>query len=352
LNILIFIPSLTFGGAEKQAILDANLLSEHHQVFLLSFYGGEQLLHLMPDVKCHQLKKSGYLLSALKLAKFIKENNISLIHASLFSAMVISVIASIIVKVSILWHFHSHEYDIPIKSKISFSFFARFLTVKKILFVSTELMEHFKKLKFPKNKLGVLYNHTELKSFKKEYNNAVDKIITFGYIGRVIKLKRVNYLIELAAYLKTHKISLFHIHIVGDGDEIQNIVHLAKSINVDDKITFHGFQTNVTEFYDMFDIYLNPSSEECLSMAMIDAGICALPIIAFNVGGNNEIVLNDVSGYIVDSKTEFFEKCKYLLLNPEKISVMGLNSKKHCEVNFSKEKHLKDLLEIYSQVGL
>ena len=57
MNVLILISSLSFGGAEKQAVIDANLLSEGHTVFLGTFKDGPLKGQLRSDVKHILIKK-------------------------------------------------------------------------------------------------------------------------------------------------------------------------------------------------------------------------------------------------------------------------------------------------------
>jgi glycosyltransferase involved in cell wall biosynthesis len=349
MNIVYFISTLKIGGAEKQNVLDANLLANEHNVFFVSFEKGPLLDLLSSNVTYIQLDKSNYIRSAFLLSKICKEHKIQIIHASLFAAFIISAFSTIFRKTSVIWHFHSHEYDWPLKSKIAVKLFSRFSGVKKILFVNKELIEYFTFLKFPKNKIGLLYNHSTVNSNATITKNT-NTIIRIGFIGRIVPLKRVEYLIELAQYLIKHNLSYFIIDIVGNGDSLATIEKQIDSIKLKQHFNLHGFQTDVNKFYKTFDFFVNPSREECLSIAMIDAGMHSLPIIAFNVGGNEEIVKDGLNGYIVSDKKAFFNSCKDLLVNEELRTKMGMQSKIHCSKHFSESVHKEELITIYNKV--
>jgi len=350
MKIAFFISSLNIGGAEKQSILDANIMVKENEVFLLFFTDGTQKELLDSRVVLFQLVKKSYLTNAFVLVRYVKKNNIDLIHCSLFAPMVTSALASLFTKIKVIWHFHSHEYDIPLKSQEAFRYLAKLPSVKKILFVNHELMNHFSFYHFPANKSAVLYNHSEINNPPLKTNDH-HKLVNIGYLGRIVKLKRVHYLIELAEYLiRQERFTDFKIHIVGDGEAMEEIKTLLINSGCNDYFFFHGFQKEVVEYYQKFDLFVNPSSEECLSMAMIDAGMMGLPMVAFDVGGNNEIVVNGVTGYIVNDKPEFFSRCYQLISQPEQRKIFGMKAQIHCRKNFSAEKHFGEIKKIYAEI--
>ncbi len=349
MNILILISSLSYGGAQKQAVIDANLLSEDNKVFLGTFKNGPLSNQLSEKVEFVFFKKGNYFLTIKKVASFVKNEQIDIIHASLFAPMIISALASIMTKVGVVWHFHSHEYDIPFRSVISLKILSRFLSIKKILFVNHELMEYFiKRFKFPLYKLDVLYNSSDYSDVQ-EFLPQKSKKFTIGYIGRFVELKRVNYLIELGEFLNKQRVKNWEIDLVGDGPDREKLERVVKKKKLNDHIKFYGFQADTFRYYRSFDLFINPSREECLSIALIDSGISSVPSIAFDTGGNNEIIQNSISGFIVKTKEEMFKKTLLLINNLELREKFGNQARKHCMEMFSPQKHLIELEEIYKQ---
>jgi L-malate glycosyltransferase len=351
LNILFVISSLKHGGAEKQTLFDANSLSEKHNVVLVTFKSGELAEQINKNVKLIIIDKEGYLKTAKKLRGIILKEKIEVVNASLFASMIISVLASEKIHIPVIWYFHSHEYDIKLKSKLAFRYFAKKKSLKKILFVSIELLKYLsdKGFSFPEDKADVLYNNYTVCNDKME-NKTYKNLITIGYIGRLVKLKRVNYFIELADYLKQEKVDNFKIEIVGDGEERSDLESLTDKLNLNDSISFTGFQKDVEKYYERFDIFALPSEEECLSISLIDAGVKGLPSVAFNVGGNNEILINGTTGYLVNSKEEFFEKMKELLIDCTKRINMGINANKYCVEKFNKINRYEKLENIFKKL--
>jgi glycosyltransferase involved in cell wall biosynthesis len=320
LNILIIVSSLSIGGAERQAVNDANLLINSHKVFLVVFKDGLLNVNLDHRVKYKVIDKIGYLRTVLALVTFIKKYHIDLIHASLFAPMIIGSLASIISRTSLYWNFHSHENNLPLKSKLSYYLLSRSRLLKKGIVV------------FNNGTLDYQPKFIESKS-----------VFIIGYVGRIVALKRVEYLIDVAKFLISRQVYNFSIHIVGDGSSRPLLEEQIVNEKLQEYFVFFGFQHDLNNFYTQFDIFINPSMEECLSIALIDAGINGIASIAFDVGGNDEIILNNETGYIVTSRGDLFERV-YRLYSQSEIRInMGKKASLYCNSKFSWQERLRKL---------
>lgn len=345
MNILILVSSLNFGGAEKQAVLDANMLADSAKVYLGMFEDGDlrKLLH-EEQVEVVKFKKQGYFSTASQLADFIKEKKISVVHNHLYAPMIIAALASMKVKVPVIWHFHGHHFEVR---RFPLNILSKLPSVKRTVFVCSALARYFEKeYWFPKKKITVLYNSSQIR--KLPGLKPDDKIIRIGFIGRVVKLKRIQYLIAIAAYLKNKGFTNFEIQVVGDGPERARMESLAQDAGVAAKVQFLGFRTDIENLYNQFDLFVLPSEEEALSLALIDAGMCGLPAIAFDVGGNSEIIKNGETGYIVYTVDELKEKVMLLCQDKQLRESMGAKAVEQTRI-FNEENHRKSLLELYNQ---
>lgn len=351
MNILISVSTLAFGGAEKQAVLDANMLSVHHNVVFLTFKNGELAAQLKPEVQLIVVHKTNYIATAWRVLRSLKKNKIDVIHAHLFAPMVLTTLASIISGASVIWNFHSHAYEDSAKSRPGQKYLAKLPMVKKILFPANELKEYYLQegYDFSEKKSLVFFNSTQVNSNvliekKSNQNNII------GFIGRVIPLKRLNLLVDLADELLRRGINDIEIWIVGDGPDRKRIEAYAEEKKVSHNVKFLGFQNDTVKYYEQFDIFILPSEEEVLSLALIDAGMLGIPSVAFNVGGNNDIIDNDETGFIVASKEQLFNKVEELIKNEELRRNMGKLSKERCLKKFSAETREKKLLSLYEEV--
>ena len=353
MNILYIISSLKHGGAEKQTVIDANLFSEKHNVTLVTFKDGELKGLLSNNVKLVLVDKKGYLSTARKIRKIIKDEKIQIINASLFASMIISVISANKIGVPVFWYFHSHEYDMQFRSLMAFNYFSKKKCLKKIFFVSNELKNSILKkgIKLHGDKQAVLYNSYTLDSVLSIHNNKSNNKVIIGFIGRLVELKRVEYLIELATYLKSNGIDNFRIDIIGDGKSKQRLIDYSKELNVEDSINILGYRSEVGKYYDSFDIFVLPSREECLSLALIDAGVKRIPCIAFDIGGNNEIIIDGKSGFLVKTKEELFRRTELLIKDKNKRLGFGKEAELYCKNKFDTVKRCNYLENLFKNLN-
>lgn len=347
MDILILISSLEMGGAQKQAMLDANMLSSSNKIYLGMFEAdeaGEALRsQLDPKVEVVVFKKTSYLSTAFRLARFIKDRKVQVVHCHLYAPMLIAALASLKARVPVLWHFHGHHFEVR---RFPLNILSKLPAVKKIIFVSAMLAKYFEKnYWFPKSKMVVLYNSAQ--SRQRPELKPKDNILRIGFIGRLVKLKRVQYLVNLAASFKEKDFQEFEILVAGDGPERERLEKMISDKGVGDKVKLLGFRTDMEKIYNQLDLFILPSEEEALSLALIDAGNCGLPCIAFDVGGNKEIVQNGETGFIVHSEEELQQKAWQLCHDEALRHELGTKAKKHARI-FSEENHLKSLREIYA----
>ncbi len=348
MNIAFFITSLRAGGAEKQLITDINLLKEDvNNLFIIYYYEGE-FSNNIGTIKKIKLKSTNYISSIIEIRKIIRKYKINVLYSNLYRAMVISAIASIFVDIKVVWDFHFHLYDVSKVHYFLLYLLSKLKKVKKLIFVCHELKKYYenRNLVFPKSKLEVIYNSTELNYNPNEISNKKNKEIIIGYVGRIVKLKRVFFLLELVEYLLSENITNFKVQIIGEGEDRKFLEQYVTEHKLTNYVQFLGFQSNVEKFYSCFDLFILPSREECLPISLINAGVSGIPSIAFDVGGNNEIIINEITGFIVSNKEEMFKKAALLIQDSNLRKKMGKESVNYCCKVFDKENRRKKLLDL------
>lgn len=106
--------------------------------------------------------------------------------------------------------------------------------------------------------------------------------------------------------------------IVGEADEY-NLRRQARALGVDQFVVFAGVQTNVDDFYGAFDVSVLTSLSEGLSITILESMIHGVPVVATDVGGNREIVIDGDTGFLVPPRSprEFAAKVVAVLTQPE-----------------------------------
>jgi len=351
MKIAILISSLRFGGAEKQAVIDAQLLAKAHDVLFIAFEDGALRGQLPDSVAYIQLKKTDYFSTARRLAKILRQRKVDVIHAHLFAPMLISGIATTLCKTVAVWNFHSHAYQDAQKGRLPHSLISKLPGVKRILFPASELKDYYasENFTFPEKKQMIFFNSGQYWD-RQTYRDTGKGSVTVGFVGRVIPLKRVHLLVQLAREMKDAGANGFGISIVGDGSALPEIREEAKRQGLLDVIDFHGFQSDTHRYYQEFSIFTLPSEEEVLSLSLIDAQLAGLPSVAFGVGGNPDIVEHERSGYIVREEAEFIARVKKLIQDKELRLRMGHRAIEQSTDKFSQRARLKNLEQLYKKV--
>ena len=134
------------------------------------------------------------------------------------------------------------------------------------------------------------YNKEELiKKYIGENTNK--KIIT--YICRISEQKRPLLLLEIIAKLKKERQD-FKVLVVGDGNLLAKMKQKAQDLGLNEEIIFLGNITKTAEIYKISDITINCSLKEGLALTSYESLSMGVPIISSDVGGQKELVNDDV----------------------------------------------------------
>lgn len=135
--------------------------------------------------------------------------------------------------------------------------------------------------------------------------------------SRLIKLKRIHHII-LALDLLHKKGKRFNLTILGDGDEMTELVNLTNELGLKSYVTFVGYTTDVYNYLLNSKFYIQASEFEGLSLSLIESMVAGVIPIATNVGSEHDIITHKKNGYLISKKgtpLEFAEAIEYCLKN-------------------------------------
>ena len=107
------------------------------------------------------------------------------------------------------------------------------------------------------------------------------------------------------------------------------------------------YPKKVREYFSEIDVYALISGLDMSPLTLLEAQLMQKPVIATNVGGIPELIINKKTGFLIEKgeSDELVEKINELLNNPEKIKAMGIEGKKFVESNFNWEVIAKKFVE-------
>jgi len=131
-----------------------------------------------------------------------------------------------------------------------------------------------------------------------------EKDFVISCIGRIVKRKGLEYLIQAIAELKKENAKLV---IMGSGPELENLKKLSKKLGVEKQVMFTGFVNDAKkyQYLSASDIFALASLHEGFGIIYVEAMECGLPVIASNVGGQLDFLQDGKTGFLVpvgDSK--------------------------------------------------
>jgi N-acetyl-alpha-D-glucosaminyl L-malate synthase BshA len=140
--------------------------------------------------------------------------------------------------------------------------------------------------------------------------------------------------------------------LVGDGPERSHAERLANELNVAGDVYFLGMQLDVEEIFNMADVFLLPSQTESFGLTALEAGAAGIPVIASNVGGLPEVVVDGQTGFLaplgdVDSMAR---RALQLLKDPDLRREMGRQARERALTLFSAERVVGMYMDLYERI--
>jgi glycosyltransferase involved in cell wall biosynthesis len=166
------------------------------------------------------------------------------------------------------------------------------------------------------NKINVIPSGLEIEKIvpiEKRYarlqlNLPIDEFI-FGIVGRIDPKK--GQLLALEAMLKT-KMTDFHLCIVGEittnesDSYLNELINFVKENDLEKRVRFLPFQTDVAIAFSAFDWTILPSDSETFGMVTVESMSCGVPVLGSTAGGTTELIHDEKNGLLFTTKNNAY----------------------------------------------
>jgi glycosyltransferase involved in cell wall biosynthesis len=236
---------------------------------------------------------------------------------------------------------------------------ATFLLCRQVIVISKDNYYRARALPFCAQKIFLIHNGLQTLEFlaKTESREALIKKINLrpdagalwiGTIGELTKNKGLRYLIGAASILRRKGLD-FMISIIGEGDERPLLEQLIKENKLENCVQLVGFLPEGYRYLTAFDVYVLASVKEGLPYVLLEAGQAALAAVASKIPGNVDIIDENISGLLFESKNkeQLAIKLELLIKNSELRNVLAENLHKKVQAEFSIEQMITKTIEIY-----
>ena len=180
-----------------------------------------------------------------------------------------------------------------------------------------------------------------------------DCTISVGISARLESYKGHKTLIKAAKIIKEKGIDDIIFLILGRGSCEGELKTYAESLGVSDRTVFLGFQPNVAEYVNLFDINVNCSTgTETSSLAISEGLSLGKPVIASVFGGNPNMVKDGETGFLFPQgdAEALAEKIIFLKANPDTLKYMSNQAKLDFAERFSAERMAGEYGEFYKKI--
>lgn len=379
INFLHLVQSLGVGGAEILLLHYLKSLGTNninHYVYCFGDYGPvkEKIENL--GIAVYMGPKRGkvnnpitfikkLLVLIRDLKKFVKKNEIQIIQAHLQHANQLGVFIG---KLSGIPSFPTVHNTSSFEDKRS-KFNPRFYFIKfvdaivyriayKIIAVSKEIKDIIKaKFKLDDSKIIILKNGIYIDDLNGKSNNCrinygrKTNLLKIIGVGSLTYQKAFEVLIEATAYLVEKKFENVLVRIAGDGPEKKKLLAYISKFGLEEHVKLLGIRDDIMSLLKNSDIFVIPSRHEGLSIAMIEAMACGLPIIAADVPGLKNYINDGKNGLLFPlENARLLSRCILRLVKDEKLrKYLSIEARKSFEKEYDMRKNIRILNSLLAE---
>jgi glycosyltransferase involved in cell wall biosynthesis len=178
---------------------------------------------------------------------------------------------------------------------------------------------------------------------------------TIGTMALFRPRKGTEVLLDTAAILKKNDLD-FRLRAVGPfetTDYQQTILARAHRLQIEDKITWTGFQRDINQQFQLMDLFILPSLfGEGLPMVVLEAMAAAVPVIASRVDGISDAVRDEIDGLIFEpgNAMDLAQKIISICRNPSRWQLMSASAVKRQQTDLSDTRMAHRVADVYDEV--
>ena len=373
INLLYVITKLELGGAQKQLLtLIRHLDKKRFHLFLFTAKDGLLLPEAL-SVSGLTIKKSRCLerpinplkdiLALIEIYRFIKKNNIEIVHTHSSKAGILGRLAARLAKVKIIihtvhgWSFNDYQ---PRVERLFFIWLerlsARFsdkLVVASNYDRQKGLDNHIgKENKYSLIRYGVDYTEFNIKdqNIREELGiNPNDLVV--GMIACFKPQKSPQNFIRLAFLVKKFSPHIKFL-LVGDGILRRSIEKLIEKLNLKNYVILTSWRRDIPRILSAIDVFVLTSLWEGLPITVLEAMASSKPVISTHTGGVSEVIVEGKSGFLVTPRdiNRMSERLAVLIKDENLRRQIGQNARAGLDSNFTLTNMISKTKNLYEEL--
>jgi len=293
------------------------------------------------------------------VSSLIRNKHFNIMQSHGYKSAFIAFFARYFVKVPWVAFLHGHTTE---NLKVRLYHALEFKLVKhadRIITVSQEMRDRLVSRGLPAEKTIAIQNSFDPEQFaaffaeenlREKFGIASDEKL-IGVIGRFSSEKGVDVFLK-ALKLLTQADKQVKAILIGEGPMENELRNYCLTQQISDRVIFAGYQQNIAEFYPILDLMVLPSRSEGLPNVALEALYFGVPVVATDVGGTSEVIINGKTGLLVPSEAvELMQAAILKLLTDTELRHHVIEQgKQHLVTNFSPQSRVQKIERIYSEL--
>jgi glycosyltransferase involved in cell wall biosynthesis len=378
IKVLQVIPKLGYGGAETGCYDIAHYLTEKNCSSFIATSGGKLLKFVKRNkvkifrLPVHSKNPFVIILNTIALSLLILINNINIVHARSRAPAWACYLACLITRRHFITTFHgTYNYKSYLKKFYNSIMLRSKLTIAGSNFIFNHITENYNNFLHRKKKLRVIYRGInldyynqknisilKLERLKKEWEISPNKF-TILLPGRLTSWKGQEKLIEaLNILIEDYNITNFQAIVLGSdqGRKVykKKLINLVQRYRLGQKVKFIEHCTEMPVAYALADVVASTSIEpEAFGRVSVEAQAMGKPIIASNLGGSKETILEGKSGFLYkhDDPRELAKSLNGVIeLDQDQLNFIGNEGRKNVTKKFDVESMCDSTLREYKKL--
>ena len=378
INVLQVIPKLGYGGAETGCYDIAHYLAEKDCGSFIATSGGELLKFVKKNkvgifrIPVHSKNPILIILNAFLLSFIILIKKINIVHARSRAPAWSCYLACILTNVNFVTTFHgTYNFKSKIKKFYNSVMLRSKLTIAGSNFIFGHINENYEEYLSKKKKLRVIFRGINVDYFSqknisilkreklKKIWNLEENKFTILMPGRLTYWKGQEKFIEALNILKEdYNYTDFQAILLGSDQGrkvyLKKLYSLVERYSLSKKLRFINHCREMPLAYSLADVVVSASVEpEAFGRVAVESQSMGKPIIASNIGGSKETILNKKSGFLYkhDDPRELAKNLNTVIqLNQEELKLMGNEGRKNVTKKFDVEAMCDSNLREYKKL--
>lgn len=311
LRIMHVVHTLRTGGMERNVLALANALEgpHFHTAICSCTPAGPIKEQRSPGVELFELRKRDGNDPALiaRLVRLFRRQRPDIVHTHAWGALVEGLLAARVAGVPVVVH-GEHGTLRTRRHQIVVQRWA-WRRVDRLLSVSDALAERMaREVGVPRSQIVTIPNGVDATRFRSrdrarvraERSIPLDAVV-IGTIGRLVAVKDHSTLLRALA-IAAREGRMVHTLIAGDGALHSDLASEARALGLSESVHFLEDRDDVEDVLAAMDVFVLSSTSEGLSNTILEAMAAGLPVVATKVGGNAELVVDTVTGFLVSAQ--------------------------------------------------